>query len=181
MRADSVATVSLVENRHAGLHDDRAGIELAGDEVHGRSGDLHAVPERLLLGIDAGERRQQRRMDVEHGVRKRVEQPRADQTHETGEADEADAALAQFLRQPRVEIVARGELAMADDERFDARVAGEVEPTGVGAVRDDDRDARVELAARDRGDQRLKIAAAAGDEHAEAALLGWRRLRVIGS
>ena len=55
--------------------------------------------ERLLLGIDAGERRQQRRMDVEHGVRKGVEQPRADQTHETGEADEAHAALAQFAAQ----------------------------------------------------------------------------------
>ena len=92
MRADNVATVSLSRTGTQRLHDDRTRIELAGDEVHGRAGDLHAVLERLLLGIDAGERRQQRRMDVEHGVRKGVEQPRADQTHETGEADEADAA-----------------------------------------------------------------------------------------
>ena len=181
MRADNVAIVSLVEDWHARLHDDRAGIELAGDEVHGRPGDLHAMPERLLLRIDAGERRQQRRMDVEHGVGKRVEQPRADQAHEAGEADQADLAVAQLLRKPRVEIVAGSEVAMADDERFDARAAREVEPTGIGAVRDDDDDARVELAALDRGDERLEIAAAAGNEHAKAARRGRLRHRAIGS
>ena len=51
-------------------------------------------------------------------------------------------------------------------------LAREVEPTGIGAVRDDDGDARVELAALDRGDERLEIAAAAGNEHAEAARRG---------
>ena len=65
MRADSVSTVSPSRTGTQRLHDDRAGIELAGDEVHGRAGDLHAVRERLVLRIDAGERRQQRRMDVE--------------------------------------------------------------------------------------------------------------------
>ena len=182
MRADSVSTVSSSMHRHAGLHDDRAGVELAGDEVHGRAGDLHAVPERLLLRIDAGKRRQQRRVDVEHRVRKRVEQPRADQAHEAGEADERRRARSSSSCASRASKSSRlANWRWSDDQRLDAGVAGEVEPAGLGAVRDDDGDARVEVAARDRGDQRLKIAAAAGDQHAKTAHRGWRWLQVIGS
>ena len=70
---------------------------------------------------------------------------------------------------------------MVDGQRFDARLAREVESTSIGAVGDDHGDARVELAALDRGNERLEIAAAAGNEHAKAARGGWRRHRVIGS
>ena len=50
----------------------------------------HAVLERLPLRVEAGKRRQQRRVDVQDAIGKRVEQRRADQTHEAGEADEID-------------------------------------------------------------------------------------------
>ena len=45
-----------------------------------------------------GKRRQQRRMNVEDGVGERVEQRRADEPHEAGEADEPTAARAAARR-----------------------------------------------------------------------------------
>ena len=48
-----------------------------------------------------GKRRQQRRMDVEDAVGKRVEQRRPDQAHEAGEADQVDAARAAARRRAR--------------------------------------------------------------------------------
>ena len=41
-------------HRHRRLHDDRSGVELAGDEVHGGAGDLDAVLERLTRASTPG-------------------------------------------------------------------------------------------------------------------------------
>ena len=70
--------------------------------MHGRAGDLDAVLERLALRVEAGERRQQRRVNVEDAHRKGVEQRLADKPHEAGEADEVDA---------------RGAISVVDDRR----------------------------------------------------------------
>ena len=45
------------------LQDDGAVVEVLVDEVHGASGDLYAVFEGLLLGVESGERGQQRGVD----------------------------------------------------------------------------------------------------------------------
>ena len=55
-----------------------------------------------------------------------------------------------------------------------------VEPAGIGAVGDDDGDARVERTALDRVDERLEVAAAPGNEHADAAAVD-RSTPAIGS
>ena len=62
--------------------------------MHGRAGDAHAVLQRLPLRVEAGKRGQQRRMDVQDPVGKCVEQRRANQTHEPGEAHEIDVSRA---------------------------------------------------------------------------------------
>ena len=46
------------------LDDDRAGVEVLVDEVHGAAGDFHAVGERLRLRIDAGPIIVQRSVEV---------------------------------------------------------------------------------------------------------------------
>ena len=48
--------------------DDRPVVELGGDEVHRRAGHLAAGLDRAPVRVQAGERRQQRRMDVEHAA-----------------------------------------------------------------------------------------------------------------
>ena len=68
MRAARVVFGIAVEHRHGALDDDRAGVELRGHEMHGDAAHLHAVRERLLLGVKPGKRRQERRMDVDDGV-----------------------------------------------------------------------------------------------------------------
>ena len=57
--------------------------------------DLHAVGDGLLDRADAGERRQQRRVDVDHALREAREERRVEQLHVAGEHDELDAALLQ--------------------------------------------------------------------------------------
>ena len=65
MRAASDSTVSSGSTGTAACSDDRPGVELLGDEVHRAARHLHAVRQRLPLRVDARERRQQRRVDVE--------------------------------------------------------------------------------------------------------------------
>ena len=69
--------VVAVEHRHRRLRDDRPGVAALVDEVHGAAGDARAVVERLLLRVDAGKRGQQRRVDVDHALRKRREKAAA--------------------------------------------------------------------------------------------------------
>ena len=52
-------------HRHRRLQHDGTGVDALVDEVHGGARHLHAVLERLALGVQARERRQQRGMDVE--------------------------------------------------------------------------------------------------------------------
>ena len=66
----------VVQHRHRRLQHDRPGVEIRVHQMHRRAGDAHAVLERLALRVEAGKRRQQRRMDVEDAIGKGVEQRR---------------------------------------------------------------------------------------------------------
>ena len=59
-----------VENRDGGLQDDGAGVEIFVDEVDGAAGEFDAVVEGLLLRFEAGERGQERGMDIEDALGK---------------------------------------------------------------------------------------------------------------
>ena len=101
MRADKRLWRVVVAHRHRGLQHDRTAVELRGDQVHGGAGDPDAVLECLPLGIDAGERRQERRVHVEDAVGKRLEQRRAHQPHEARETDEPDVTRGEPLATAR--------------------------------------------------------------------------------
>ena len=60
---------------------------------------------------------------------------------------------------------------MIHDQRLDACRARALEPAGIGAIRDDDGYPRRESSFVDRVDERLKIAAATRDEHADPGAL----------
>src|SRR5262245_7900083 len=60
--------VGTVQYRHRGLGDDRAGVHSRVDQMHGNSGDLHAVVERVPDRVHAGERGLQGRMGVDGPV-----------------------------------------------------------------------------------------------------------------
>ena len=71
------------------LQDDRPGVDALVDEVDGDPGDLDAVLERLPDRVEARERRQQRRVDVDDPVRGSARTNSGDeQLHVAGEHDE---------------------------------------------------------------------------------------------
>src|SRR5262249_7153536 len=95
-----------------------------------------------------------------------------DQRHLTGN---------QLTRDGRVEVVARGERAMADRERFDACGRRPLQPFGFRAVRNDHGDPRIEPPLVGCVNQCPQIAAPARDEDAdrsihpmEFARIAWR-------
>ena len=95
--------VVAVEDGDGRLREDGAGIHSGVDEVHGAAGDAHAVRERLRLRVDAGERGEERGVDVDDAVRERVEEDRRDEAHEAGEHDARGAVRAERLDDGGVE------------------------------------------------------------------------------
>ena len=59
------------KNRHARLGKDRSGVELGGHEVNRASVLGEPLGERALVGVEAAQMRQQRRMNVENAPRHR--------------------------------------------------------------------------------------------------------------
>ena len=131
------------QHRHGGLQDDRAGVEIGGDEMNGGAADLRAVVDGLPLRVDARKRGQERRVDVDHAVGKRREETRAQETHETREADERDVVLGERLRKRAIVGVARRPLFVRHHRRLDPGRARALEPVRVRRVGDDDGDRRV--------------------------------------
>src|SRR5215469_4519496 len=80
----------VIENRYRPLQNDDAMVHSLVDKVHGAAGDLHAVIKRLVLSIKPRKGRQQRRMNVDDPVRKRLHESRSDNSHVTGKANKVD-------------------------------------------------------------------------------------------
>ena len=96
--------VARARQLDAALQDHRAGVDAAVvlDEVHRDAEDLHAVVERLLDRADAGERRQQRRMDVDDRALEAPQERAREDRHVAGEHDELDVALGHPVGDRRV-------------------------------------------------------------------------------
>ena len=93
---------------------------------------LHAVLERLTLRIQARERGQERRVNVQNAIRKRVEQRRADQPHVAGQADEIDTRRGERRRDRAIEVVAAGEFLRIDVARLDPGRRARISPAASG-------------------------------------------------
>src|ERR1700704_4287042 len=109
-------------------------------------------------------------MNVENRIWEFVDKRRTDEPHESGKADEADISRAQLPHQRAIVVVARRPGAMREADGLDAGRPRSIQARGTFAVRDDDRNRRLEATARDRVDQRLKITSASRDEDAESAV-----------
>ena len=143
MRADSVSGVSSSRTGTAACSTIGPASSSAVTRCTVAPATFDAVLERLALRVDAGKRRQQRRVDVEDARSGNASsRRRADQPHEAGEADERDVARRSSLASAAIEVVAVGERPVIEDQRLDAGRARALEPGGIGAVRDDDGDAR---------------------------------------
>ena len=160
--------VVRIEDGDCALEDDGAVIEALVDEVDGAAGDFDSVIERLLLGVETGERGQQRRMDIEDAVGEGGDEAGREQAHVTGEADEVDVVSADAGNQVGV-VLGAGAAFGDEDGRGEVEVAGGGDAWGFGGVGEDDGDFDVEEAAfADRAGDGEEVGAAAGEEDAEA-------------
>ncbi len=156
-------------DRDGCLRDDRAGIGIRNDEVNGRAGNLHPGLERLPMRIEAAERRQEGRVDVDHPASPVLRERRREQSHESAETHELDALLVEGVLQQALE--GRPILSvrtMVDDHGRNSFRRGAREPGGLRSIGDDQRDlGRVRRGFR-RLDQRGHVRAAPGDQHGDA-------------
>src|SRR4051794_37882334 len=154
------------------LKDDRAAVDVLVDEMHGNSGNLHAVVDRLLDRAETREGRQQRRMHVHDLVRKAPDEPRREQLHEAGQHHEPGAAALDPVAEDGVALGPVAVVLLREDRSLDARGTRPLESARVGAVRADAGDLHV--LAMEGVDQRLEVAPLArdedGDREAHAAI-----------
>src|SRR5688572_4641038 len=162
----------VVTHRHRALHNDGTRVEIGRDEVHGDSAHFDTVLERLLRRVKSRKRWEKGGVDVEHRVGKGVNERRADFPHETCETYERDVPLTQLAHQRAIVVGSRRPPAMTHGQRLDPYETRALEPAGVLLVGNDDCNGGVEPALGDGIKDRLQIAAAAGDEHAEPSVGG---------
>lgn len=100
--------VIVIEHRHGRLHDDRAMIECGRDKMNGATVHLDALIQRAPMRVQAGEGRQQRRMDVDQPASETRYEPVAQNPHETGQYDEIGRKSIDYLGQGGIEIFTTG-------------------------------------------------------------------------
>ena len=93
----------VIADRDRALHQDRTGVGFRNDEMHRRARDLDAGAQRLRLGFEAGKRRQQRGMNVEHPAVPALHEFGGEQAHEPAEANQLDPVLVERRLQYRLE------------------------------------------------------------------------------
>src|SRR6188768_3178329 len=157
-----------LQDGHDALQDDRPSIELGRHEMHGHAGNLDTVFEGLSLRVHAWKRRQERWMDIDDAIGKGSDHLGAQHAHEPGEAHHIHAALLKLPYQRAVVIIARGPTAMTYADGFDTRASCPLEAACSLAIGDHNRQIGVEAPFTHRIDQRLKIAAATGNEHSQS-------------
>src|SRR5258708_20289954 len=85
-----------IEDGDDGLQDDGAGVEIFVDEVDGASGELDAVIEGLLLRFEAGEGRQERRVNIEDALGKGGYEEGGGKAHVAGHSNEINFLFLEY-------------------------------------------------------------------------------------
>src|SRR4249920_2803191 len=107
--------------------------------MDGAAGKLDAIFESLALGLEAGERREQRRVNVEDAVGEGGDEIRGEKAHVAGEADEIDFVFVEDGDDLAVVGFAL-EAFGGDGAGGDAAGFGTVEAGSAFAIADDDGD-----------------------------------------
>ena len=155
--------VVVVEHRYRLLRQKRPGVGARVHQVHAATGHLHAVRQRVGHGVRAGERRQQRRVGVDHTTGEAGKELRAKYFHETGRHHPVGLVRRRRLGDRRVPCVAVGVVAQPHPVAGQRRRGRDVDGPAVPVDADRDDAGRV---VADRGfEQRLQQRTGAGGQH----------------
>src|ERR1700722_20229234 len=130
---------------------------------------LHAGCQCTAVGVQAFELRQQCRMNVQHAAAPARDEPRRQQPHETGEADQIEAGGGQGVVERAFERLAvSAERPVIDDRSRDTRLLRARETRGIGLIGQDQNDLRRIIRCLGRLDECRHVRAAAGDQYGNA-------------
>ena len=104
-------------------------------------------------------------MNVEDAIGKCFEQPRSDQPHISGKANQIDTPRAKDLDDGAIVRVAIGVVRRIKMYGLDAGVAGPRKARGIRAIGHNDRDLSIEPSSGNRVEDRLQVAAASRDQN----------------
>jgi hypothetical protein len=160
---EGVGVVSFADGDGA-LEDDSSVVEVFVDEMDGTAGDLDPVIEGLLLSVESGKCRKQRRMDVENAVGKGRDELRREEAHVAGKTHEVDVVLAEGGNEVGV-VLGAGASSGDEDRGGKVEVAGGQDAGGVSNVGYDDGNFDVGKAAlTDGASDGEEVGAATGEE-----------------
>jgi hypothetical protein len=103
-RRECIHTV-CIEDRHDPLHDNRTRVELRCHEMHGDTREFDAVFQRVFLRIHSGERRKERRVNIEDPIPERLDHRQTQDPHEPSQAYDVDSTMLEFTDQCTVVVV----------------------------------------------------------------------------
>jgi len=152
------------QHRHHRLRDDRPVVQFGADEMHRGAGHLATGIDRPAMRVQPRERRQQRRMDVEHPARVARHELRRQDAHEAGQHDQVRRMAVDRLGQRRVECRAVRESLVVEHLGGDAVGLGGHQSTGVGAVADHRNHTAGPVLRLGRAHDRVKVRALTRDQ-----------------
>jgi hypothetical protein len=159
------------EDGHLDLAERRAGVDAGGDAVDGAAVDGLAGGQDAGVGVEAGVGGQQGGVDVQHAAGPGVDQPGRQDAHVAGQGDPLGARLANGgVQRAFVSLAVRTEGAVVDRAGRDAEALGAREARGGGVVGEDEDDLVGRLRRAGGLNQRLHVAAFAGDKDGDARL-----------
>lgn len=121
---------------HDALRDDRTGVDVARDEMHGRAVQPDARRKRSAVRPEARERRQKRRMDVEQAAREMFDESAGQDAHEAREHDQVRPVGIDRVRERHVECIAPLEVEMRQNLCRNAEFGGDLQSRDIGAAAD---------------------------------------------
>ena len=107
---------------------------------------------------------QQGGVDVQYPPRVMLHEPRAEDANEAGEYEQVGLDLVESRGDRAIEGFAVVEAAVLNTRGRDARVAGTLQPEGIGSVAEDQAQVEISVAGRRRIDECLQVSAGSRDQ-----------------
>ncbi len=126
----------VVEDRHGGLRNNRAGIQLRDNEVYRRPMDFDTGIQSPLMSMQPGKSGQQRRMNVNQPVVIPTDKLGSQDTHETGQHDHIRPVLVNQIGQRGVKSGSIREITMVQDGSRYAHICSCLQARRVGSIAD---------------------------------------------
>ncbi len=171
----------IVQDWNDRLSDDGARVDPFVDEVNRAPREAGTVLKRLAGPVRAGERWKQGGVDVHDPVRKRADEDRCQHSHESGKADQPNAACGQDVHQSGIELLPGLKCLVVDDRYRYSVPAPTLKAERIGFVAQDQADLARNLASLRGIYDRLEVGSATGNKNRDLGRAAHQESPVIST